>query len=80
MRDGLQLLYEICALFLVRLNISSPENNSKKKYMPLKHFEFQKLIMTDTFLIKLTQFEKTGSKGKFSIPLGILKTKIHFWN
>ena len=25
--------------------------------------------MIDTFLIRLTQFEKTGSKGKFLIPL-----------
>ena len=34
----------------------------------------------DTFLIKLTQFEKTGSIGKFFIPLGYLKTKFHFLN
>ena len=30
--------------------------------------------------MKITQFEKTGSKGNLFIPLGDLKTKIHFRN
>ena len=29
-------------------------------------------------MIKLTQFEKTGSKGKSFIPLRNLKIKFHF--
>ena len=33
--------------------------------MPLKLFEFVEQFMIDTFSIKLTQFEKTGSIGKF---------------
>ena len=36
--------------------------------------------MIDTFLIKLTQFEKTGSIGKCFIPLGDLKIKFQFQN
>ena len=32
--------------------------------MNLKLFEFLKQFMMSTFLLKLTQFEKTGSIGK----------------
>ena len=40
--------------------------------MALKLLEFQQL-MTDTFLIKLNEFEKDGPMGsKFFIPLGYL--------
>ena len=36
--------------------------------------------MIDNFLLKLTQFEKTGSIGKTFIPLGNHKIKFHFGN
>ena len=32
--------------------------------MTLKLFEFVEQVMMDTLLLKLTQFEKTGSIGK----------------
>ena len=38
-----------------------------KKYMALKLFEFQEQFITSTFLIKLTQIEKTGSLSKVFI-------------
>ena len=37
--------------------------------MALKLFEVVKQFMMDTFLLKLTQFEKTGSIGKTFISL-----------
>ena len=40
--------------------------------MALKLFEFVKKFMMDTFLLKLTQIEKTGSVGKIFISLGNL--------
>ena len=47
-----------------------------KKQMPFKLFEFLEqfvfglaLLFTLTVLLTLTQFEKTGSKGKLFIPL-----------
>ena len=43
-------------------------------------FEFQEQFMLDTFLINLTQFEKTGSLGKSFISLGNLTKKFHFPN
>ena len=46
--------------------------------MPLKQFEFLEQFMIGQFLIKLTQFEKTGSKNKIFISLGNLKIKFHF--
>ena len=46
--------------------------NFEGKYMALKRFEFQEQLMTDISSMKLTQFEKTGSKGKFFITLGYL--------
>ena len=48
--------------------------------MPLKLFEFLDQFMIGTFLIKLTQFEKTGSIGKLFISLENLKIKFHFQN
>ena len=38
----------------------------RKKLIALKLFEFLKQFMMDTFLLKLTQFEKAGSKRKIS--------------
>ena len=38
--------------------------------MVIKLFDFQEKFMIDTFLIKLTQFEKTKSIGTIFIPLG----------
>ena len=34
--------------------------------------------MIDTFLIKLTRFEETGSIGKIFISVGNMKTNFHF--
>ena len=48
--------------------------------MLLKLFEFQGPFMIGAFLNKLTQFEKTGSIGKFSIPLENLVIKFHIRN
>ena len=48
--------------------------------MALKLFEFVEQFIMNTFLIKLTQFEKTGSIGKTSISLGNLITNFHFRN
>ena len=45
--------------------------------MPLNFFEVLEQIMIATFLIKLTQFEKSG---QFSIPLANLNIKINFRN
>ena len=41
-----------------------------KNKMAFKLFEFVEQFMTDTFLCKLTQFEKTGSIGKTFDSLG----------
>ena len=41
------------------------------KKMALKLFEYQEQFLIDTFLIKLTKLEKTGSFGKIFISLGI---------
>ena len=43
--------------------------NSKQNYISLKFSEFQELFMKGTFFLKLTQFKKTGSMGKLSVPL-----------
>ena len=51
--------------------------NSNTKLDALKVIEFLDQFMIATFLIKLTEFEKTGSIGKFLIPLGNSKTKFH---
>ena len=48
--------------------------SKKSKKLTLKLFEFLEQIMIDT-LIKLNQFEKTGSKGEI-ILLGNLKIKL----
>ena len=42
--------------------------------MALKFFQILQL-MIDTFLTKLTQFDKTGSVSKFITLLGYLKIK-----
>ena len=39
--------------------------------MPFKLFEFLEQFVFSAFLITLTQFEKTGSKGKVFIPLEV---------
>ena len=46
--------------------------------MALKLFEFVAQFMKDTFLLKLTQFEKTGSIRKTFISLGYLIINFHF--
>ena len=48
--------------------------SKKSKKLTLKLFEFLEQIMIDT-LIKLNQFEKTGSKSEI-ILLGNLKIKL----
>ena len=48
--------------------------------MALKLFEFLEHIMIDTFLIKLIQFEKTGSIGRTLNSLEILIINLHFRN
>ena len=48
--------------------------------MALKLFEFVEQFMMDIFLLKLTQFEKTGSIGKTIISLGNLIIIFHFQN
>ena len=48
--------------------------------MGLKLFKFVEQIMMDTFLLKLTQVEKTGSIGKTFISLGYLIISFHFRN
>ena len=46
--------------------------------MALKFFEIVEQFMMDTFLLKLTQFEKIGSIGKTFISLGYLISNFHF--
>ena len=46
--------------------------------MALKLLEFQEQFMIDIWLIKITQFTKTGSIGKSFISLGNLIIKFHF--
>ena len=48
--------------------------------MALKLFEFVEQFIMDTFLLKLTQFEKTGSIGKTFISLVKLIINFHFQN
>ena len=48
--------------------------------MALTIFEFQDKFINDTFLIKATQFEKTGSVYKVLIPPRNLKNKFYFRN
>ena len=48
--------------------------------MALKVFEFVEQFMMDTFLLKITQFEKTGSIVKTFISLGNLIINFHFRN
>ena len=46
--------------------------------MALELFEFVEEFIMDTFLLKLNQFEKTGSKDKIFILLGNLATNFIF--
>ena len=48
--------------------------------MALKLFELVEQFMMDTFLLKITQFENTGSIGKTYISLGNLIINFHFPN
>ena len=48
--------------------------------MAMKLFEFVGKFIVDTFLLKLTQFEKTGLIGKTFISLGNLVINFHFQN
>ena len=48
--------------------------------MALKLFEFVEQFMMDTFMLTLTQFEKTGSIGETFISLGYLIINFHFRN
>ena len=52
----------------------------RRKQMALKLFEFVKQFRMATFLLKLTQFEKTGSSRKTIISLGNLIINFHFRN
>ena len=52
----------------------------KKKKMAVNFCEFLEQFMISTFLIKLTQNEKTGSLGKVFVPLGKLIIKFHSHN
>ena len=47
---------------------------------PLKLFEFLEQFVIDTFSMKLTQFEKTETKGKIFISLENLKVQTIVWN
>ena len=46
--------------------------------MASKLFKFVEQFMKNTFLIKLTPFEKTGSIGIFLISLGHFIINLHF--
>ena len=48
--------------------------------MALKHFEFVEQFMMKTFVLKLTQIEKTGSIGETFISMGNLIINFHFRN
>ena len=48
--------------------------------MPLKLFEYKKQFLIGAFLIKLTQFGKTGVLGEIVLPLENLLIKFHFRN
>ena len=48
--------------------------------MELKNFEFVEQFIMDTFLLKLTQFEKNGSISKTFILLGNLIVSFYFQN
>ena len=50
----------------------------QRKNVSLMLFKFQKQFMIDTGLIKLTQFEKTGSMIKNFILMGKLKIQFYF--
>ena len=50
----------------------------RKKEMALNVFEFLEQFMIDTFLMTLTQIEKTGSIRKDCISLENLIIKTHF--
>ena len=47
--------------------------------MALKLFELVEQFIMESFLLKLTQFEKTGSKGKTFISLGNLIINFHLY-
>ena len=48
--------------------------------MVLKLFEIQEQLMTDSFLIKLTHFRKTGSINKIFVSLVNLIIKLNVRN
>ena len=48
--------------------------------MALILFQFLKQFLIDPFVIKLTQFKKTGPIGKTFISLGNLIINFHFRN
>ena len=57
------------------------ENSHKRKEREKKTFKIRRkkfiALTIDNFLIKLTQFEKTGSRGKLFIPQAYLKIEFH---
>ena len=55
-------------------------NFEEKNKMALNLFEFVEQFMMDIFLLKSTQFVKTGSIGKTFILLGNLIINFHFRN
>ena len=56
----------------------SPTFDFRRKKMALKLFESVEKFMMNTFLLKLTQFEQTGSTDKNFISLGNLIFHFHF--
>ena len=65
---------------LVFFNQKSSTFELRMKKKALKLFEIAEQFMADTFLLKLTQFEKTASIGKTFISLGNLIIKFQFRN
>ena len=52
----------------------------EKIYMDLRLFELREQCFNNNILLKLTQFEKTGSTTKFFIPLENVQMKFQFRN
>ena len=65
-----------CPVFRKNFNF----RNSNKKIERLKSLSIQEEIIIGTFLLNLTQFEKTELLESSSTSLGNLKIKFHFRN
>ena len=55
------------------MNSATQQNRKKRKNRALKLFELQESLMIDTFVIKITQFEKLDTQIKLFLNLKILK-------